>query len=696
MARADRGARPGPAPRGRAVRRRGPSRGLSGVPRRGRGPGAGGRPADARRSRAAGARARAAAATSASESPAGSRRSAAPSAAGGRACGLGSGPPRRAAAAAAAVVVILLGLVPEHAPSRDRRLPLASARRLGRGHPDAPSMGKRRQRPGARLSTRDAVPGVAAPRRTARECRRARSATSTTGESDEAGLSSAVTPRRGHRDRPAGRLQDLRGAVAVPLGGRGRLVDADNHGSTRTPDETEPLGDRQARMAVRSDSKERSVDDQERQPSAAAGATLAVRRWRQSAPGDAGHERGATSSSAEHEHRDRSAEAPAAAAPRPSTSARPTTSSTPSDPTVKAGKVTINVSNDGQADPQHRGRGPERRSRSWSPTGAGESGTLTVDLSKPGKYEFYCPVDNHKRWAWRARSRSSRPSRPPGKGHSAAWRRPPAFPGNAICAKRPLVERLSADDTRILRLESDAIAGHTLKLAIVEPAPDGKPLTVERVRDRVEARLGRPATRPPAPGADAVAARRARPGSTTRQFDIRNHVRPAPGAGERPRPADAAGRGGDGRAPRSRATALVRRRRRPALRRPHRARDPHPPLPRGRRHLPADALPAALGRRGRRRARLASSAWHPEPAPGRARLLASGAGSRLRGVGRRAGRRRPRGGLAAPLAPEPAASWPLCPRPCGASSGRWAPTRRSIAASAATARSPSPPASWTT
>ena len=43
------------------------------------------------------------------------------------------------------------------------------------------------------------------------------------------------------------------------------------------------------------------------------------------------------------------------------------------------------------------------------------------------------------------------------------------------------MERLSADDARILRLESDAIAGHTLKLAIVDRARDGQPLTVERV-----------------------------------------------------------------------------------------------------------------------------------------------------------------------------------------------------------------------
>ena len=52
------------------------------------------------------------------------------------------------------------------------------------------------------------------------------------------------------------------------------------------------------------------------------------------------------------------------------------------------------------------------------------------------------------------------------------------------------MDRLSGEDTRILRLESEAIAGHTMKLAIAEPGPDGQPVTVERLRERVEARLG--------------------------------------------------------------------------------------------------------------------------------------------------------------------------------------------------------------
>lgn len=51
------------------------------------------------------------------------------------------------------------------------------------------------------------------------------------------------------------------------------------------------------------------------------------------------------------------------------------------------------------------------------------------------------------------------------------------------------MERLSPDDTRILRLESDVIAGHTLKVVIVEPPEDGDPPTLDLVRRRVGSRL---------------------------------------------------------------------------------------------------------------------------------------------------------------------------------------------------------------
>ena len=52
-----------------------------------------------------------------------------------------------------------------------------------------------------------------------------------------------------------------------------------------------------------------------------------------------------------------------------------------------------------------------------------------------------------------------------------------------------MVERLSPDDTRILRLESDVIAGHTLKLVLVDPPDDGEPMTLDLVRRRVASRL---------------------------------------------------------------------------------------------------------------------------------------------------------------------------------------------------------------
>jgi diacylglycerol O-acyltransferase len=52
-----------------------------------------------------------------------------------------------------------------------------------------------------------------------------------------------------------------------------------------------------------------------------------------------------------------------------------------------------------------------------------------------------------------------------------------------------VVERLSPDDTRILRLESDVIAGHTLKMVLVDPPDDGEPVTLDLVRRRVASRL---------------------------------------------------------------------------------------------------------------------------------------------------------------------------------------------------------------
>ena len=69
----------------------------------------------------------------------------------------------------------------------------------------------------------------------------------------------------------------------------------------------------------------------------------------------------------------------------------------PSDPTVSSGDVTFNEKNDGQVThsleiedvtPGH----DQELEGDVSPT---QSGTLKANLA-PGKYEFYCPVGNHK------------------------------------------------------------------------------------------------------------------------------------------------------------------------------------------------------------------------------------------------------------------------------------------------------------
>jgi uncharacterized cupredoxin-like copper-binding protein len=68
----------------------------------------------------------------------------------------------------------------------------------------------------------------------------------------------------------------------------------------------------------------------------------------------------------------------------------------PSDPKVKAGQVTFNVSNDGQTVHSLEVEGPNGDEELQSDLSPGQKGVLSVDLSKPGKYEFYCPIGNHK------------------------------------------------------------------------------------------------------------------------------------------------------------------------------------------------------------------------------------------------------------------------------------------------------------
>jgi plastocyanin len=67
----------------------------------------------------------------------------------------------------------------------------------------------------------------------------------------------------------------------------------------------------------------------------------------------------------------------------------------PADATVKAGTVTFDVSNDGQAPHALEVEGPGGEVETET-LDAGGSEKLTVDLNKPGTYEMYCPVGNHR------------------------------------------------------------------------------------------------------------------------------------------------------------------------------------------------------------------------------------------------------------------------------------------------------------
>jgi uncharacterized cupredoxin-like copper-binding protein len=68
----------------------------------------------------------------------------------------------------------------------------------------------------------------------------------------------------------------------------------------------------------------------------------------------------------------------------------------PSDPSVNAGQVTFKVTNDGQITHNLEIEGPAEEQELKQDLAPGASGSMTVDLSQPGKYEFYCPIDGHR------------------------------------------------------------------------------------------------------------------------------------------------------------------------------------------------------------------------------------------------------------------------------------------------------------
>jgi plastocyanin len=68
----------------------------------------------------------------------------------------------------------------------------------------------------------------------------------------------------------------------------------------------------------------------------------------------------------------------------------------PTSLSAKAGQITLVMKNPGSAGITHgiavEGKGIDKDGK---PVPAGGTSTVSVDL-KPGKYEYYCPVDGHK------------------------------------------------------------------------------------------------------------------------------------------------------------------------------------------------------------------------------------------------------------------------------------------------------------
>jgi WS/DGAT/MGAT family acyltransferase len=89
-------------------------------------------------------------------------------------------------------------------------------------------------------------------------------------------------------------------------------------------------------------------------------------------------------------------------------------------------------------------------------------------------------------------------------------------------------ERLSAEDLAILSLESDVVAGHTLKVAILNPSPTGRRPDVEGVRARIDARIDRA---PQLRRKLQVRSRRRGYWVDDTTFDLRDHVRSWPATG---------------------------------------------------------------------------------------------------------------------------------------------------------------------
>ena len=197
------------------------------------------------------------------------------------------------------------------------------------------------------------------------------------------------------------------------------------------------------------------------------------------------------------------------------------------------------------------------------------------------------------------------------------------------------LERLTREDAEILELEQGEIAGHTVKVLVLERGPDSRTLTLPRLRARVALRIARvPRARqrlaptplglgPPVWVDDAG-------------FDLDRHVRRAPTKGTVgvARLRDLVGETMAGRLPRDRplwdlqlVSPLPRRRVALLARFHHAWVDGSTGL-----KVLSTLLYDDAGDDG-----AASDGWHPAPVPGAAELVASAVGERVTGLAAAAG-----------------------------------------------------------
>ena len=69
---------------------------------------------------------------------------------------------------------------------------------------------------------------------------------------------------------------------------------------------------------------------------------------------------------------------------------------TPDTVNVKPGTVEFHATNDGSTTHSLEVEGPNGDEELETDLQPGDEGTLSVDLSKPGTYEMYCPIDDHR------------------------------------------------------------------------------------------------------------------------------------------------------------------------------------------------------------------------------------------------------------------------------------------------------------